>query len=259
MGHTATRWGATLAVASVMLGVSAPASAQLGTIRFDNWLFYQQNFGDTGRWQYRPRVFIPYELGGGWVFTQRADLPFYDTNATGPANPGGGWKFGVSDFMIEEIIDGPDVAKNFRLRGSLRLVFPTGGQAPFGADQWQIAPMFGMNWRLPDAWNGVTIAPFARYSYGFDAGSPGVTTIRSWTIYPEVTFGLADKWSLVLYPEQGITYNDRTHKWFVPAEAMVVNRLSKNWEYAVGGAYEIVDSNPSYRWLVEGRLRYYFE
>jgi hypothetical protein len=248
-----------LAGAAAIAGAAAPVQAQLGTVRLDNWFFYQQNYGDTGRWQWRPRVFVPFNFGDGWTFTQRADLPLYYTDATGPDNPGGGWKFGVSDFLVEEIIDTPELAKDFRLRGSVRLVFPT-GEAPFGADQWQVAPGFGFTWRFPEAGRGVTVAPYARYFYGFDAGSASVTTKRQWNIFPTVTFGMSEKWSLVFYPEQGITYNDRTDQWFVPIEFMVTNRVNKQWEYSVGGAYNLdVDDDRSYRWLVQGRLTYYFD
>ena len=259
MWAAGSRAGATLALATTLWGMTAPAVAQLGTIRFDNWLFYQQNFGNTARWQYRPRLFIPYALGDGWTFTQRLDLPFYYTDASGPANPGGDWKSRASDFLVEEIFDTPEVAKNLRLRGSLRLVVPTGGESPFGADQWQVAAGFGANWRLPDVWRGVSVEPYARYFYGFAAGDPGVTTRRSWNIFPTVSFGLSETWSLVVYPEQGITYNERTHKWFVPVEAMLTKRLSKTWEYSFGGAYELVSDEPSFRWVVQGRLRYYYQ
>jgi len=248
----ASRSVAAVALAAALAAMTVPSAAQT---RLDNWLFYQDNYGDTARWQYRAKLWFPFDLGGGWSFTQRVDLPFYYTNATGPDNSGG-WKFGASDFFIEEIIDGPDVARNFRWRGSLRLVFPTGGQSPFGSDQWQIAPMFGVNWRLPE--HKMTIAPYVRYSHGFDARHDGVTTKRSWNLFPEVTFALNDSWSLVLYPEQGITYNERSHKWFVPAEANLSKRLGKQWEFSFGGAVPIVDDDKSYRWLVQTRLRYFF-
>lgn len=259
MRSAIAKLAAAAAIAAALLGTAPPAQAQLGTIRFDNWGFYQQNFGDTARWQYRARFFIPYKFGDGWTFTQRLDLPFYYTDATGPGNPSGGWKFGASDFYAEEIFDTPDVAKNFRLRGSVRFVFPTGGQSPFGSDQWQVAPGFGANWRLPDVWKGVTIAPYARYFYGFDPKSPGVTTKRSWNIFPEVDFTLNETWQLLLWPEQGVNYNVRTGKWFVPVEAMLSNRVSKTWGYGFGGAYEWVNQDNSYRWIVQGRVQYFFQ
>jgi hypothetical protein len=249
---------AAIAFATVLVGGAAPARAQLGTIRLDNWLFYQSNYGDSARWQYRPRLFVPYAFGNGWTLTSRADLPLYYTDAKGPANPDGDWKFRASDFLVEEALDTPEVAKNLRLRGSLRLVFPTGGEPPFGADQWQIVPGAGFNWRLPDAWRGVTISPYARYFHGFDAGSDRLTTKRSWNIFPTVTFGLTEKWSVAFYPEQGLTYNDRTNKWFVPVEAMFSNRVSKGFEYSFGGAYAVVKDDPAYRWVFQSRLTFFY-
>jgi hypothetical protein len=234
------------------------AQAQMGTIRFDNWLYYQQNYDDSVRWQYRPRVFVPFRIGGGWTFTQRVDVPFYYTDKTGPANTSGDYAFHVSDALVEEIFDTPDVAKNFRFRASVRLVFPTGGQSPFGSDQWQVAPGAGFNWRLPDLLRGVTFAPYARYFFGFDPRSPGVTTVRRLDLFPTADFKLTGNWALSLYPEQGMSYNERSKKWFVPVEAMLVNQPSKKVAYAFGGAYALVDDDKSYRWLVEARLTFFF-
>ncbi len=250
--------GYALALGAALAGLSASASAQIGTVRFDNWFYYQENYGDSARWQYRPRVFIPFAFGDGWTFTQRIDVPFYYTDATGPANPSGDWKFRISDALVEEILDTPDVAKNLRLRTSVRLVMPTGGQSPFGSDQWQVAPGFGANWRLPELWKGVSVIPYVRYFYGFDAGSPSVTTVRKWNFFPEVVVNLSEKWAIDFYPEQGISYNDRNNKWFVPIEAMFLNRVSKTFNYSVGGAYALVDDDKSYRWLIQARFTFLF-
>ncbi|MBS1215586.1 MAG: hypothetical protein H6R20_560 [Proteobacteria bacterium] len=253
-----SKFGRALLLGAALAGLSGTVSAQLGTVRFDNWFYYQENYGDSERWQYRPRVLIPFAFGDGWTFTQRIDVPLYYTNATGPANTDGDWKFRISDIFFEEILDTPDVAKNFRFRTSVRLVTPTGGEPPFGSDQWQVALGGGFNWRLPDVLKGVTVVPYVRYFWGFDAGSPNVTTVRKWNIFPEVDFKLADNWTLLFYPEQGISYNDRSNKWFVPIEAMVANQVSKSWSYAFGGAYAIVNDDPSYRWLVQARVSFYF-
>ncbi len=260
MKATASKSLTALALAAALAGAAPGAQAQMtmGTIRFDNWLFYQQNFGDTERWQYRPRVFIPWSFGDGWTFTQRIDVPLYYTNASGPDNVNGDWKFGVSDMFIEEIFDTPEVAKNVKLRTSLRLVFPTGGKSPFGADQWQAALGFGGNIKAPDIGRGVTFAPYARYFYGFDEGT-GVTTKRRWDFFPSVTVALNDAWYLDFWPEQGMSYNIRSGKWFIPFEAMVGNRISKQWEWSFGGSWAVNDQDQSYKWLLQGRLRYYFQ
>jgi len=258
MSTFAVRRALALAVAVALYGVTGHASAQLGTIRFDNWLYYQSNYGDTARWQYRAKLFFPFSMRNGWTFTQRVDVPLYYTDATGSGNPHGGWKGRFSDILVEEILTTPEVAKSVRLWGSLRLVFPTGGKPPFGADQWQLAPGFGGTWRLPDVWRGMTVAPHARYNYGFSAGSPDVTMKRSWSIFPTFSFSLNEKWSLSFYPEQGATYDVRSGKWFVPVEAMVTHRISKSWAYSMGGAYALVDDAKSYRWLLQARLRFFY-
>lgn len=247
-----------LALASALAGGAAPASAQMGTVRLDNWFYYQQNFGDSERWQYRPRVFIPWNFADGWTFTQRIDLPMYYTDASGPDNINGDWKFGGSDAFVEEIFDTPEVAKNVRLRSSFRLVFPTGGQPPFGADQWQAALGFGGNIRAPDLGRGVTFAPYARYFYGFNEGA-GVSTKRRWDFFPSVTVALNQSWFLDFWPEQGMSYNIRSGKWFIPFEAMIGHRINKQWEYSVGGSWAVNDADQSYKWLLQGRLRSYFQ
>lgn len=249
---------AALCAAVPLLAAAGAVSAQLGTIRFDNWFYYVDSYFDSSTVQYRPRVFVPFDFARGWTFVQRADLPFYYTDAFGPDNPNGDWKARAGDFMIEEIFYTPEVAQNTRLFGSVRLVFPTGGEAPFGADQWQVAPAAGVTYSRPDLWRGITFFPLARYFFGFDTQSPGVTEIRRLDLFPTMIFGLAPGWALHLYPENPISYNDRTHKWFVPIDALVTHRVSKSFEYGFGGAFPIVDDDRAYRWLVQARLTFYF-
>lgn len=251
------RYAALLLIATLLVAPGR-AFAQLGTIRFDNWLYYTDSFFDSSTVQYRPRVFVPFDFGGGWTFVQRADLPFYYTDAPGPANTGGGWDTGVGDFLIEEILTTPEVAPNVRFFGSARVVFPTGGEFPFGADQWQVAPAIGLIYSRPDVWRGMTLVPLARYHYGFDTRSPGVTEIRRLDLFPIAILGLAPAWSLHLYSENPISYNDRTHKWFVPLDVLVAHRVNKSFEFGVGGAVPIVDDDRFYRWLVQARLTFYF-
>jgi hypothetical protein len=216
LAHPFRKWGAmrrlglAFALTVVACGLSATAQAQMGTIRFDNWLYYQENFDDSTRWQYRSRASIPF-----------------------------------SDMFSEEIFDTPDVAKNFHWRGSVRLVTPT-GESPFGSDQWHVVPGGGFNWRLPDVWRGLTVAPYLRYFYGVDAQSPGVRTVRRLDIFPSVDFKLDDKSTLAFYPEQGMPYNYRSHKWFAPIEAIIVNQPSTRYAWTFAGAFPLVDDDQAY-------------
>ena len=93
------------------------------------------------------------------------------------------------------------------MSASVRFVFPTGGGAPFGVNQYQWAPGVGAIYAIPE--QKITISPFARYFMSFHATEPATPQVRKLDLFPTVTFGLPDDWSLAFYPENPITYNDR--------------------------------------------------
>ena len=239
---------------SLLCALAGAATAVENPLRFDNWVYYTKNFDGSAQWEYDPRLFVPFSFGNGWTFTQRIDIPFYYTDKVGPANPQGAWSFRLSDAFVEEIFDTPDLMHGLRPRVSVRLVAPTGGEAPFGQDQWQVAPGAGFTWRLPDVGRGMTVSPYLRYFIGFDPQSPDVTTVRTLHVIPTVTFAISGGWSASLYPEKGLQYNARSRQWFVPVEVMLLNRVSNSLEFAIGGAYAVTRVDPSYRWLVEARV-----
>jgi len=103
--------------AQVCLGFAASVGAMaqpLETIRVDNWLSFQRNTDNSGQWLVQPRAYIPVSLSRGWRFTQRVDLPVSYTDESGTDNPSGGWKAGIGDWFVEEIITTPALAENFR-------------------------------------------------------------------------------------------------------------------------------------------------
>ena len=88
MTSTIRRAGSALVAAAALAAAAPAALAQWGAARVDHWLVYQDNFGDTARWQYKPKIFLPYKFGSGWTFTQRIDVPMFVTDAPGPDNEG---------------------------------------------------------------------------------------------------------------------------------------------------------------------------
>jgi hypothetical protein len=243
-------------------GMTGPALADpgLGPIRFDNWGFFQKNPDGTNQWQYRPRVYVPYEFESGWTFRQRADVPMIYTDSSGAGNPGGGYSGGIGNILLESILDTPDVAPNLSLRASVRLVFPSPKPSPFGKDnQYQVAPMIGLSYRIPDVLRGVTLAPSARYFWGFNANEPNVTLVNTLDLYPAVDFRLDEQWVLQFYPENPITYNQNSRAWFVPLDFMFVRRVSETFEFGIGGAFKLGNpSSPSYDYLLNGRATFHF-
>jgi hypothetical protein len=251
-----------LGLAGLALTASAAASAQgkLGTIRFDNWGYFQDNTNDTYQWQYRPRVFVPWDFGNGWIATLRGDLPLLYTNNTGPAKRSGGYSGGVGNALVETIIDTPEVLPNLTLRASVRFVFQSPKGSPFGTgDQYQIAPGAGLTLRMPDVLRGVTVSPYLRWFRGFDPETPSPRLISSLNLFPAITFRLADRWSLAFYPENPIVYNFNNSKWFAPLDLLVIHRFSNRFEVGLGGAVKL--GNPSaatYDYIINGRATLYF-
>lgn len=235
------------------------AQSGLGTVYVENWGYFQRNENGTNQWTYEPHLYVPYHFDNGATFTQRLDVPMIDTNATGPGNPGGGYSGGFGDVFIEEIFESPEIAKNLRLKASVRFVFPTGKQSPFGSSQYQWGPAAGFIYAIPDALQGVTLAPYVRYLSGFDPQYANVSEKRKLELYPAVTFALPERWSLLFYPDNPITYNEQKKTWFVPLDLMLARKVDKTLEYGLGGAWKLGNPNdPSYRYIIDARLIIYF-
>lgn len=245
-----------LSALSLVLG-AVPAAAQsgFGTVSVENWGYFQRNEDGTNQWKYEPRLYIPYRFDNGITFTQRVDVPMIYTNATGAGNPGGGYSGGIGDVFIEEIFESTEIAPNLRLRGSVRFVFPTGKQTPFGSSQYQWAPMGGFIYDMPETLQGVTLAPYVRYFSGFAPQYDNVSETRKLDLFPAVKFGLPAGWSLLFYPDNPITYNVQKRTWFVPLDLMLARNIDKTLEFGVGGAWKLGNpSDPSYRYIIDARL-----
>jgi hypothetical protein len=53
-------------------------------------------------------------------------------------------------------------------------------------------------------------------------------------------------------------YCVNNRKWFVPIDVLAIKRVSKRFEFAFGGAYGVVRDDPLYRYVINGRLTFYF-
>lgn len=245
-------------IVPLLLAALAGAAAAQTTGRVETWLDLQRNDDGSAQWKVDPRLYLPFALGSGWTFTQRIDVPLVYTDATGSANPGGGWSFGFGNALVEEIFESPEVAPALRLRTSVRVVFPTGKASPFGSSQYQWAPGAGFTLALPQLARGVTLEPYVRYFSGFGATKDDVKLVRQWDIYPAATFALGEGWSLLLWPDNPVEYNRAKRTWFVPADLMLSKSLGR-WEAGLGGAYALgTPRDPPYRWIVDARVSFAF-
>jgi len=255
-----------MAAAALSLATGAAASERVPEPpdapkpRFETWFDYQENADDSGQYKYKltAKVYVPSGTGGGWRFTGRVDVPFLYTNKAGSGNPDGDWKSHVGDSLTELYATSPPIAPHLTLGGSLRLVWPTGGQPPFGAEQYQWAPSLYLDYRVPDLGYGTIFHPLARYFMSYHAASADAAKIRKLELYPTVTFDLPDRWFIVLYPENPIVYNEITGQWFVPFEAMAGKDIAERLRLGFGGAVKLGGNDPQYQYLIEAMLEWRF-
>jgi hypothetical protein len=246
-------WAQTASAGKVL-----PEKPETAETRLETWFYYQENADDSGQYKLTEKVYVPLGASDGWRFTGRVDVPLLYTDKEGNGNPNGNWEFHVGDSLTEFYVTTPPVATNLTLGGSLRLVWPTGGQPPFGDDQYQWAPSLYLNYLLPDLGYGLTFHPLARYFMSYHANAAGAAKIRTLDLYPTVTFDLPDSWFIALYPEKPIEYDQISQQWFVPFEAMVGKDISERLHLGFGGAVKLGGNDAQYQYLLEAQVELRF-
>jgi len=264
-------WFVALLLAVLGVAIAVPSSAQSGSadepvpqlpsspnIRLEALFHYQENADHSGQYKLTNKIYVPLGSSGGWHFTGRVDVPLLYTNKEGNGNPNGDWKFHVGDSLTELDVAAPPVSTNLKLGGSLRLVWPTGGQPPFGSEQYQWAPSLYLSYQMPDFGYGMTVRPLARYFMSYHANTAGAGKIRRLDLYPTVTFDLPDRWFIAFYPENPIKYNEITRQWFVPFEAMLGKAISERLRLRFGGAFKLGGNDTRYNYLLEALFEWRF-
>lgn len=252
----------TLALAAAMV-VAGPAAAQdikRQKARVDFWGYHQENedAADSKTQKLTIRAQQPFVFPGEWRVTLRGDLPMLNTNKPGPANPGGSYSGHIGDVLTQVAVSTPQVLPDLTFSTGIRLVYPTGDKAPFGSAQWKVAPQVGASYTIRGIGDGLSFSPLARYFHGFSPTRAGTTTSRSWDFYPEIGLNLPDRWSLLLWNENGISLNERTNKWFVPLDLQVLKGFNEHVGVSLGVASKVGGEDKSYKTMIYGRTFFYF-
>jgi hypothetical protein len=252
------RWlpilAALLAISDHYVASAAAEDSLPVRFRAEVWDFYQNNADGSDENKVDLRFYQTARLLHGGLLTIREDLPIITTDKTGPQNSNGEWLTGIGDAFVQALIATPEVATNLSLEFGGRLVFPTGGLPPFGTGNYQVAPTVAANLRIPDFASGLEISPTARYFTSFAAAYDGASPVPKLELFPKVAVGLNEAWSVGLWLENPIVYDDLTNEWFVPLDAMITGRLTDRLVVAIGGAVKLIDDYPQYDQMVYGRL-----
>jgi len=126
--------------------------------------------------------------------------------------------------------------------------------------QWLAGPQVSTSFKPAD--NGrnllADISPLARYMIGFNAKAPAGSNppplASRLELYPTLGLNLGPSTQLRFWDENAAVYNAAGGGWFVPIDAMVTQRLSKNLLVAIGGAKQVIQTYQLYNWSVYGKI-----
>jgi hypothetical protein len=191
----------------------------------------------------------------------RSDLPLLAKNPITSTNPNGDYLYGIGDADAQAVF-----VYNFDVRWAggfgARVIAPTGGDG-LASGKWQIMPIAGFRYGLPEVSRGSYFEPFARYDVSF-AGDPSKRNISNLQLAPYLNIGLPDKWFVALYPSADIRVNfgdpvpGQTGRLFLPFDARIGRDLTDHIALSLEIGVPIIKDYPVYNFKVEVRLNVTF-
>jgi hypothetical protein len=187
----------------------------------------------------------------------RTDLPLLAKNPMNSSNPSGDYVYGIGDADAQAIF-----VYNFDQRwaggAGMRLIAPTGGDV-LGSGKWQLMPVAGFRYGLPEISTGSFLEPFARYDVSF-AGDPTKRNISNLQLAPYLSLGLPDSWFIAFYPNSDIRINfgdpvpGQTGRLFLPFDARVGRNLTDHIALSLEIGVPIINAYPVYNFKAQVRL-----
>jgi len=198
-----------------------------------------------------------FDLSPQALIVLRGDLPLVAKNPISSSNPSGDYQYGIGDVDAQAVY-----VYNFDPRwaagGGARIIAPTGDNV-IGSGKWQIMPIAGFRYGMPDVGSGSFLEPFARYDVSF-AGDPSKRNISNLQLAPYLNFGLPDTWFVAFYPSADIRVNfgdpvnGQTGRLFLPFDARVGRDITDHIALSLEIGVPIVKDYPVYTFKAQVRL-----
>jgi hypothetical protein len=198
-----------------------------------------------------------FDLPAGWILATRTDLPLLAKNPVSSDNPNGDYQKGVGDTDVQAALI-HDINRRWAFGFGMRLIMPTGNDV-LGSGRWQLMPIVGARYALPELGPSSYFEPLLRYDVSV-AGDPTRKTIRNLQFAPMLNFGLPEGWSVTLFPSTDIRINygdpvtGQTGRWFVPFDFRVTKRLSSDLAMSLEVGVPIIKDYPVYDLKTQLRL-----
>ena len=222
------------------------------------------NGREPEKWTTTLRADLWTGLGDGWKLYGRIDEPLvYSNDVTSGFNPNGHSRFGQGDLLTEIAIIAPPPTARLGYGLGVRAVWPTGGLNEVGEGKYQIGPVVGVRYSLPEISPGSFFLPQVIYlnSVASRNENKGRADINQLNIQPKFNVSLPDDWFLTAYASEDIQINyGDDGKLFLPFDLMVGKKLFDTFVVSLEYSRELIhdeDFEP-YQWQLEGRIGYYF-
>jgi hypothetical protein len=203
-------------------------------------------------------------FGDGWKLYGRLDEPLgYSDNVTSSFNPNGHSRFGQGDLLTEVAVIAPPPTPRLGYGLGVRAVWPTASLNEAGDGKYQIGPVAGVRFSLPEITLGSFVLPQMIYlnSVASRNKSKGRADINQLNIQPKFNVSLPDDWFLTAYASENIQINfGDDGRLFLPFDLMVGKKLFDRFVASLEYSRELIhdkDFEP-YQWQLEWRLGYYF-
>jgi Putative MetA-pathway of phenol degradation len=196
-------------------------------------------------------------LSPDWQLALRGDLPFLAKNPLNSGNPNADYLYGVGDADVQAALI-HDIDARWKAGFGARLIMPTGDDN-LGSGKWQVMPIVGARYSMPEVGYGMYFEPLLRYEVSF-AGDPSRKSINNLQFAPEVNFSLPDGWFFALYPEPDIRWNfgppatGQTGRLFLPFDGRVGRKFTKTLTVSLEVGVPIVNQYPVYDFKTELRV-----
>lgn len=230
---------------------TAPGSGPNGTIRTVTTDTFKLR-GDT-----------TIDLNSDWQLALRADLPFEAKDPYNSSNPNADFLHGLGDADIQAALI-HQINARWTAGAGARLILPTGDwDDGLGSGKWQIMPLAGVRYALPEISPGSYLEPLMRYDQSF-AGDPTKRAVSNLQFAPMVNFSLPDRFYFTLYPNPDIRWNfgpavtGQTGRLFLPFNARIGRKFTKNLNISLEVGVPIIKQYPVYDFTSQLRVNITF-
>lgn len=216
------------------------------------------------KWTTTLRADVWTGFGDGWKLYGRIDEPLvYSNEVTSSFNPNGHGRFGQGDLLTEIAIIAPPPTARLGYGAGVRVVWPTAGLNEAGDGKYQIGPVVGVRYSLPEIGPGSFVLPQLIYlnSVASRNGNSGRADIDQLDIQPKFNVAFPDDWFATAYASENIEINyGDGGKLFFPFDIMVGKKVFDKFVASLEYSRELIhnkDFEP-YQWQLEARVGYYF-